>query len=294
MPRLVGEKPKPAAIIAQIRTGISVEVERALAEDMGSGDRTSALLPEHLAGSATLVCREACIVCGQPWVSETYRQLGDRVTLRWLAKEGDEVDVDTIVAHLEGPVRDILTGERTALNFMQLLSGVATRTRRHADRIKHTRARILDTRKTVPGLRAAQKYAVACGGGHNHRMGLYDALLLKENHLAAFSEITAAIHEARAQAPNLILEVEVENLTQLQEAIKAKPDIILLDNFSIPDLSAAVAETGGRVKLEASGGITEANLTAVAETGVDFISMGDLTKNVQAIDLSLRVQTIRC
>ncbi len=279
------------AIIPQLPGDISGQVRLALAEDVGSGDVSAALIPEERVDNAVILYREEAIVCGCAWVEEIYAQLGGGVELEWNVRDGDPVAAGAILARLRGPTRVLLTGERTALNFLQLLSAVATCTRRHVDLIQHTGVILLDTRKTIPGLRTAQKYAVGCGGGRNHRMGLHDALLLKENHIAACGGIQAAIASARARAPHLALEIEVESLEELREALAARPDIILLDNFSVAELRQAVSLAAGQaVALEASGGITTANLVAVAETGVDFVSIGKLTKSPGAIDLSLLVR----
>ncbi len=265
-------------------------VRRALAEDVGSGDLTAALVPDT-ATQAELVTREAMVLCGTEWVTEVFRQLDMRVRVEWLHHDGETLAANTVLCRLSGPARSLLTGERTALNFLQTLSGTATTTAQYVERVRGTRVRILDTRKTLPGLRRAQKYAVACGGGHNHRMGLFDAVLIKENHIAAAGSIRAALDAARKQSPaGTLIEIEVETLDQLSEALAAGATRILLDNFSLPQLTAAVAATAGRAELEASGGITLDNLRAVAATGVDFISIGSLTKHLRAIDLSLRIK----
>lgn len=270
---------------------IAGTVRRALAEDMGNGDLTAALIPENQAARAQVVTREDVILCGCAWFDEVFRQLGTRVRTTWKAQDGEAIRAGRTLCQIEGPARAILTGERTALNFLQTLSGVATRTRSYVDAIRGTRAIILDTRKTVPGLRLAQKYAVRCGGGQNHRLGLYDGILIKENHITAAGSIVAALDAAKATAkPNVLLEIEVENFAQLREALAASAKRILLDNFDLTGLRAAVHETRGRAQLEVSGGVTLANVRAIAETGVDFISVGDLTKNLTAVDLSLRFE----
>jgi len=268
---------------------ICASVKLALAEDIGSGDITASLIPERTSAQATVISRETAILSGRPWFEEVFRQLDTRVQIVWHARDGDRIVPDQTLCDLSGPARPLLSGERTALNFLQTLSGTATQTRAYVDAVRGTRAVILDTRKTLPGLRAAQKYAVTCGGGHNHRLGLYDAVLIKENHIAAAGSVTAALAQARAAvASDVPVEIEVENLDQLREALNAGATRILLDNFELERLSAAVRETDGRATLEASGGVTLGNIRAVAETGVDFISVGSLTKHLRSIDLSLR------
>ena len=266
-------------------------VQRALAEDLGSGDRTAALMPQAAQVQARVISRERAIVCGRAWFDEVFAQLDARVTLSWEIQDGDSVQAGQTLCTLRGPARAVLSGERTALNFLQTLSGTATTTRAYVDAVRGTAAVILDTRKTLPGLRRAQKYAVTCGGGQNHRMGLYDAILIKENHIRASGSISAALAAARAAGGEHVpLEIEVENLEQLHAALAAGAQRLLLDNFDLAGLRSAVAVTAGRARLEASGGVTLANLRAIAETGVDYISVGSLTKNVQAIDLSLRFE----
>ncbi len=267
---------------------IRQQVSAALAEDIGSGDVSAALIPAEQRASAGLWCRETAVICGLPWVEAAFRQLAADVVLDWTVADGDRVTPDTRLCTIHGPARAMLTAERTALNFLQTLSATATATRAYVDAVAGTGCRILDTRKTLPGLRLAQKYAVTCGGGHNHRFGLYDMVLVKENHIAACGSITTAVETARRQRPGIPIEVEVENLAQLREAIAAGVDRILLDNMDCARLREAVAITAGRIPLEASGGITLENVRAVAETGVDFISVGSLTKDIRAVDLSLR------
>jgi nicotinate-nucleotide pyrophosphorylase (carboxylating) len=269
-------------------TLIEDDVRHALAEDIGSGDLTAQLVPDTEA-HAELVTREEAVLCGTAWFDEVFRQLDARVHITWYKHDGDRVAANTLLCRLDGPARTLLSGERSALNFLQTLSGTATLAARYADALRGTRARLLDTRKTLPGLRRAQKYAVTCGGGHNHRMGLYDAVLIKENHIAAAGSVSAALIRARAAvAADIAVEIEVENLPQLREALDAGATRILLDNFDLARFTAAVRETAGRATLEASGGITLDNIRAIAETGVDFISVGGLTKHLRAIDLSLR------
>ena len=265
-------------------------VRRALAEDVGSGDLTAALIPESQTARAQVVTRQDAVLCGTAWFDEVFHQLDTRVRVAWKTSDSMAIRGGQALCQIEGPARAILTGERTALNFLQTLSGVATRTRAYVDAVRGTKAVVLDTRKTVPGLRLAQKYAVRCGGGQNHRLGLYDGILIKENHIAAAGSVTAALSAAKTTAqPNVLMEIEVENLTQLREALAAGAKRILLDNFGLAGLRAAVDETRGRAQLEVSGGVTLADVRALAETGVDFISIGDLTKNITAVDLSLRL-----
>lgn len=259
----------------------------ALEEDAGSGDLTALLVPEGLV-QAALITREDGVLCGQAWFEATFRRFDPHCEIQWHAQDSDRVSAGMTLCELSGDARALLTGERTALNFVQVLSGTATAARRYADRITHTKTRILDTRKTLPGLRLAQKYAVLCGGCQNHRLGLYDGVLIKENHIAAAGSIVAALRHAQKIAQGKLVEIEVETLAELDQALAAGATRILLDNFSVPDLRLAVARSQGRAQLEASGGITLDALAAVAETGVDFISIGDITKNVRALDLSLR------
>lgn len=271
---------------------VAATVARALAEDVGSGDLTAGLVPAGAIVSATVITREAAVIAGRPWFDETFAQVSGDIAIDWQVAEGSQVAADTLLCRLHGPARALLTGERPALNFLQTLSGTATVTRRHVDAVAGTGCRILDTRKTVPGLRLAQKYAVRCGGGTNHRIGLFDGILIKENHIAAAGSIARAVAAGRAIRAGVLLEVEVETLDELDQALAAGPDRILLDNFSLDELKEAVrrsaARPGGRVELEASGNMTLQTLKAVAETGVDFISVGALTKHVRAIDLSMR------
>lgn len=268
---------------------ITETVRRALAEDMGAGDLTATLIAADTSAEAQIITREDAVLCGAAWFDEVFRQVDDRIRVAWHVRDGDAIRAGQTLCRVTGPARGLLTGERTALNFLQLLSGTATRARQYADAVRGTRTIVLDTRKTVPGLRRAQKYAVVCGGGQNHRMGLYDAILIKENHIAAAGSIAAALVAARHSASRGVsIEIEVENIEQLREALAAGADRLLLDNFSVEDLRSAVAETRRRAKLEASGEIDLANIRAFAETGVDFISIGDITKNVRALDLSMR------
>ncbi|MGH8397345.1 MAG: carboxylating nicotinate-nucleotide diphosphorylase [Gammaproteobacteria bacterium] len=269
---------------------ISASVRNALAEDIGDGDLTATLIDVHAQARGQVISREPAIICGSAWFEEVFRQLDEGIRVDWNVHDGDSVSTNQILCRLQGPTRGLLSGERTALNFLQALSGTATAAHRYAEIVKGTRAVILDTRKTLPGLRSAQKYAVRCGGATNHRMGLFDGILIKENHIVAAGSITAAVKAARGRGTEVPVEVEVENLEQLREGLAAGADILLLDNFGLPNLREAVRLTAGRVKLEASGGIDLAQLRAVAETGVDYISVGALTKHVRATDLSMRFE----
>jgi nicotinate-nucleotide pyrophosphorylase (carboxylating) len=273
---------------------IAGSVRGALAEDVGSGDLTAALVPAGARAEATIVARERAVVCGTAWVDEVFRQLDPSIVITWDVADGARVEADARLCTLSGPARPILTGERTALNFLQTLSGTATAARRYADAVAGTSTRILDTRKTIPGLREAQKYAVRCGGCHNHRFGLYDGILIKENHIAAAGGIAAAVRAARTSNARVPVEVEVETLDEVREALAAGADILLLDDFTLADTRAAVARARaqGSARLEASGGIDIGRLREVAETGVDFVSVGSLTKHVRAIDLSMRFRTV--
>ncbi|MGH8564075.1 MAG: carboxylating nicotinate-nucleotide diphosphorylase [Gammaproteobacteria bacterium] len=263
-------------------------VRRALHEDVGGGDLTAALVPESLCSVAHVVSREPAVLCGKPWFDHVFQTLDPGVRIEWRARDGDEIEAGQALCRLSGSARALLSGERTALNFLQTLSGTATTTRRHARALEGTGTKLLDTRKTLPGLRAAQKYAVRCGGGHNHRLGLYDGILIKENHIRAAGSIGAAVATARSLYRETPMEVEVETLAELEQAIAAGADIALLDNFSLGDLRESVAQNAGRLRLEASGGYDLATLREAALTGVDYISVGALTKHVRAIDLSLR------
>jgi nicotinate-nucleotide pyrophosphorylase (carboxylating) len=265
------------------------QVDAALEEDIGSGDITASLIPAKRRATARVLCRDAAIICGQPWFNACFKSFDPGVTIQWQVEEGSHVEADTLLCILEGSARSLLTVERTALNFLQTLSGVATETRRHVDAIGDLPTRILDTRKTLPGLRTAEKYAVSCGGGKNHRIGLFDAMLIKENHIFSVGSITQAVTEGRTRYPDKPIEVETENLQELKEALEAGADIIMLDNYSLEDIYKAVEITGGKAKLEVSGNVTLATLRELAETGVDYISIGALTKHVQAIDLSMRI-----
>lgn len=275
---------------ADLERAIEANVSAALAEDLGSGDLTALLIPADRRAVATLVTREDAILCGLPWFEACFRRLDDSVGFRWKAREGAAVAAGSVLCEIEGLARALLSAERPALNFLQTLSAVATATRRYVEAVRGTRAVIMDTRKTLPGLRIAEKYAVRVGGGVNQRVGLFDGILIKENHIAAAGGIREVLAAARRLAPpGVPVQIEVENLAELEQAIEAGARLILLDNFSLEDLRTAVRMTAGRAALEASGGITLDNVRAVAETGVDRISVGSLTKNVRAVDLSLRI-----
>ncbi|MFT5577849.1 MAG: nicotinate-nucleotide pyrophosphorylase (carboxylating) [Paraglaciecola psychrophila] len=267
---------------------LAVTVSRALQEDIGSGDITAQLIPAHHSASAIIISREAAVLSGQAWVDEVFRQLDTSVSINWHVSDGDVLTANQPLFTLQGPARSLLTGERTALNLLQLLSGTATICSRYAQRVAGTGVKLLDTRKTIPGLRNAQKYAVTCGGCYNHRLGLHDAFLIKENHIAACGGIEQAVTTAKNNAPGKPVEVEVESLNELSQALSAGADIIMLDNFDLAMLCEGVAMTAGAAKLEASGDINEQTIRAVAETGVDFISIGALTKHCVAVDLSMR------
>jgi nicotinate-nucleotide pyrophosphorylase (carboxylating) len=282
----------PVAVL-KLPADLADQVSRALREDIGPGDVTAELIPSSQQAQAQVLCREPAVICGAAWFDETFRQLDRQVAVEWSIAEGGHAPANSIVCVLHGPARAILTGERTALNFLQLLSATASVTRRYLEAISGSQCRILDTRKTIPGLRSAQKYAVRCGGGDNHRMGLYDLVLIKENHIAAAGSIGAAVSAARRQAPALRVEVEVEDLEQLRQALDCRVELVLLDNFDLPALRAAVALNRAHdwpALLESSGGVTLDGIAAIAATGVDFISVGALTKNIVAIDLSMRFE----
>ena len=267
-------------------------VRMALAEDIGSGDLTAELIPADSRSEATVISREAAVVCGAPWFDEVYRQLDPSVVVEWAVSEGQLVEPNQLLCTVRGASRSLLSGERSALNFLQALSGTATLARRYADVVAGTHAKVLDTRKTIPGLRLAQKYAVRCGGCTNHRIGLYDAILIKENHILAAGSIGAAIEKARRLHPGVKLEVEVEDLSELEQALAGQPDVIMLDNFDLALMRQAVEYVQRRVPLEASGNVNLQTIRAIAETGVDYISIGGLTKDLKAIDLSMRFRDL--
>lgn len=270
-------------------TVVDADVRRALAEDLGDGDLTARLLPEGQRTEAEIITREDMVLCGRDWAEACFRALDPGVRIEWLKADGDRVAANTRLCRIEGAGRGIVSAERCALNFLQTLSGTATTTRRYVDALAHSKTRVLDTRKTLPGLRLAQKYAVRCGGGTNHRIGLFDAVLIKENHIATAGSIAAAVANARAIAGTRMVEIEVENLREFGEALAARPDRIMLDELSDDDVRAAVRQNAGKVELELSGGVSFERLAEIAELGVDFVSVGALTKHVRAIDLSLRV-----
>jgi nicotinate-nucleotide pyrophosphorylase (carboxylating) len=276
---------RPADLTAEIEAN----VRRALLEDVGSGDITAQLIPAERLAKATIISRDAAVIAGTAWVDTVFRQLDPRVAVHWQVVDGNRVSPNQALFHLEGPARSLLTGERSALNFLQMLSGVATRAQYFADIVAGTQVKLLDTRKTLPGLRLAQKYAVTCGGCHNHRIGLYDAFLIKENHIAACGGIAQAVEAAHKIAPGKPVEIEVESLGELRQALDAGADIVMLDELSLDDMREAVRLTAGRARLEASGGINDDTLRVIAETGVDYISIGAMTKDVKAVDLSMRL-----
>lgn len=267
---------------------IAADVQRALAEDVGAGDVTARLVPAGAVLEADVISREEAVLCGRAWFDGVFAALDPTIAIEWRINDGEPMQVEQLVCRLKGPARSVLTGERTALNFLQTLSGVATAARRYADAVAGTGATVLDTRKTIPGLRYAQKYAVRCGGCRNHRLGLYDGILIKENHIHAAGSIAEAVVAAHREGHGLEVEVEVENLEEVREALAAGADVLLLDNFDLDGLRAAVAVNAGRLRLEASGGVTLDNIRAIGQTGVDYISVGALTKDVRAVDLSMR------
>jgi nicotinate-nucleotide pyrophosphorylase (carboxylating) len=271
----------------------TADLDRYLAEDLGAGDLTAGIVPESEWAVARVLTREAMVLCGSEAFDGVFRRLNEHITVAWHYADGQAVEAGSVLCELEGPARGLLTGERTALNLLQTLSGTATLARRYSQAVQGTGCTVLDTRKTLPGLRRAQKYAVRCGGCANHRMGLYDGILIKENHILAAGSITAAVQAAQALNAGVTIEVEVENLEQLQEALAAGVQRILLDNFTLAAMGEAVALNAGRAKLEVSGNVTLDNIRAIAATGVDYISVGALTKNVQAVDLSMRITLVR-
>jgi len=267
---------------------ITSQVKRALEEDVGQQDVTADLIPADAQATAIIITRENAVLCGQSWCDEVFKQLDPTITIEWNMDDGDSVQANDVLCTLHGPARTLLTGERTAMNFIQTLSATATLVRDYTEQVKDLAVDILDTRKTIPTLRLAQKYAVRCGGGVNHRVGLYDGILIKENHINAAGSIADAVRQAHHLHPTIAIEVEVENFDELEQALNTQADIILLDNFDIASLKKAVAINQGQAKLEASGGITFDKVRAIAETGVDRISIGTLTKDIKAIDLSMR------
>lgn len=277
------ENPLPAAFIKS-------QVKLALLEDIGQHDLTADLIPENSQATATLITRDDATLCGQDWFTAVFAQINNTIDIQWYATDGDKLQADTTICTLTGPARSLLTGERTAMNFLQTLSATATVTSQYAAAVAGLPVKVLDTRKTLPGWRVAQKYAVRCGGGFNHRFGLYDGILIKENHINAAGSIAAAVAQAKTMHPTVEVEVEVENIAELKQALAAKADIILLDNFDTQHLKQAVSLNQGQAQLEASGGVNLLTIREIAETGVDRISVGALTKDIKAVDLSLRFQ----
>jgi nicotinate-nucleotide pyrophosphorylase (carboxylating) len=271
-----------------LATDIERAVSQALAEDVGSGDATAALIPENFTAHARVVARDEAVLCGTAWFERVFQHLDRRIDVKWHARDGESVAANAVICDLRGGARPILTGERTALNFLQTLSAVATKTRAYVQAVAGTHASILDTRKTLPGLRLALKYAVTTGGGVNHRIGLYDGILIKENHIAAAGGILQVLASARKTSGNIPIQIEVETMDQLELALANRVTLILLDNFTVAQMASAVKLTAGRAQLEASGGITLQNVSEIAETGVDRISVGSLTKDINAVDLSMR------
>ena len=267
---------------------ITSQVKLALQEDVGQQDLTADLIPINTQATATLITRESATLCGKDWFNEVFIQLDPSITVDWHFSDGDRIEANSVLCTMNGSARTLLTGERAAMNFIQTLSATATLVQQYTDQVRDLPVHILDTRKTIPGFRLAQKYAVRCGGGYNHRVGLFDGILIKENHISATGSIDAAVNKAQQLHPNIAVEVEVETLNELEQALSAQADIILLDNFDIPTLKQAVKINKGQAKLEASGGITIESVRPIAETGIDRISIGALTKDIRAIDLSMR------
>ena len=285
--------PSPLAVNEAFFNEVRRNVQAAIVEDVGAGDINAALISKEQIATAHLITRTAGVFCGQPWADETCQQIDTSITIEWLVHDGQSVTPGDALLVAHGPARSLLTCERIMLNFIQLLSGTATAARQYVEAISETSAKILDTRKTVPGLRIAQKYAVAVAGAKNHRMGLFDAYLIKENHIAAAGGITESVNAARRQNPHIKIEIEVEMISQLLEAIEAGVDMALLDNFSMEELREAVTLSDGNIPLEASGGITLENVVSIAQTGVNYISVGEITKNIEPMDISLRFKPER-
>lgn len=267
---------------------IASQVKLSLLEDIGQQDLTADLIPADAIAKATLISRQNAVLCGKDWFNEVFHQLDPAIQINWFYADADLLTENTVICELSGNARALLSGERTAMNFLQTFSGTATQTKRYADLLKDLPVKLLDTRKTLPGLRLGQKYAVRCGGGVNHRFGLYDAILIKENHILAAGSIAAAVAQAKALHPDVSIEIEVESMNELEQALNTAANIILLDNFSLEMLREAVRFTNGKVALEASGGVNMHTIRGIAETGVDRISVGQLTKDLQAVDLSMR------
>lgn len=285
--------PSPHLDDPQFQADIEQSVRQALQEDIRDGDITAMLIPEDNIATATVITREQAVICGQPWVDEVFKQLDPNVEIEWLVKDGDEIQPNQTLFNLKGSARSLLTGERTALNFLQALSGTATTARQYAKLVEGTDIKILDTRKTIPGLRLAQKYAVRIGGCHNHRIGLYDAFLIKENHIAACGGIKKAVEKAKDIAPSKPVEIEVENLKELQQALDAGADIVMLDNFDAGMIKQAIEFNNGKAKLEVSGNLEPTNISSKTIKGIDYLSSGSLTKHCSAVDFSLRITTDR-
>lgn len=267
------------------------DIKHFLEEDVGTGDLTADIIPEDSQAEAEVITREAMVLCGQAWFDAVFELLDSNISISWKAAEADSVSQNAVLCKLQGPAKSLLTGERTALNLLQTLSATATVARQYAQAVSGTGCKVLDTRKTLPGLRNAQKYAVACGGCYNHRVGLYDGVLIKENHIIAAGSIAKAVQAAREKT-SVLIEVEVESLLEFEQAVAAKPDRIMLDNFTLEDMRTAVSQNTGAIELEASGNIDLSNIRSIAETGVDYISIGALTKNVRAVDLSMRIKLL--
>jgi len=281
---------KPHLDDLQFQADLESSVRQALKEDIRDGDITAMLIPKENIATATVITREQAIVCGQPWVDEVFRQLDPSVQIEWLVQDGDEIQPEQILFNIKGSARSLLTGERTALNFLQTLSGTAATAREYAKLVEGTDIKILDTRKTIPGLRLAQKYAVKVGGCHNHRIGLYDAFLIKENHIAACGGINNAVEKAKEIAPEKPIEVEVENLDELQQALNAGADIVMLDNFDTEMIQQAIEVNNSKAKLEVSGNLDVDNIANKAVKGIDYLSSGGLTKHCRAVDFSMRLK----
>jgi len=275
-------------VILPSASQIKAQVADALTEDVGAGDLTASLIDQAKVAQATVISRESAVVCGVAWFNEVFAQVDAAVEIDWAVVDGDEVEADQVLCRIQGSASSVLTAERTALNFLQTLSATASKAAEYVKAVEDTGVRILDTRKTIPGLRVAQKYAVTCGGASNHRMGLYDAILIKENHIESAGTVTAALHRAFAEHPNVEIEIEVETHEQLEEALAAGVKRVLLDNMSLPQLREAVEINQGRARLEASGGVNLESVRDIAQTGVDDISVGEITKDIQAVDFSMR------
>ncbi len=278
-------------LLHDIPSNIPQSVRISLEEDIGSGDVTADLIPLDEVSKATIICRDHAVLAGTAWLDEAFRQIDDSVIVQWYFKDGDVIEPGAVLCRVQGASRSLLSGERVGLNFLQLLSATATITHTYVEAVKGTKAKVLDTRKTIPGLRQAQKYAVLCGGGENHRIGLYDRVLIKENHIMAAGSISLAVEQAKLLHADLKIEVETENLDEFKEASTANADIIMLDNFTLDDMKKAVEINAGKIMLEASGGVRLDTVKQIAETGVDYISVGEITKDIKAVDLSMRFES---